>query len=121
MIKTTQGPARELLPQNVVDNLSAGGTLIVDERRLRSSFFDGRFLTARDLTREQTYFLTRQADGVGPTQDRGDRGITFLDALNRLHNIMNTVGQPFQFSEIVAEYLDGHLAFYTRYGLLYVV
>jgi hypothetical protein len=61
-----------------------------DERRRRSLFFDGRFLTARDLTREQTYFLTRQADlgragGVGVVEGlmveaypSGDRPSTTL-------------------------------------------
>lgn len=36
--------------------------LAEDPRRRRASFFDGRFLTARDLTREQQYALIRQAD-----------------------------------------------------------
>nr|WP_253816136.1 hypothetical protein [Myxococcus xanthus] len=57
--------------------------MVHDDRRVRSFFFDGRFLTAKDLTREQNYFLTRQADlsranGTGvmngltvtPSQDR---------------------------------------------------
>lgn len=38
------------------------GTVVVDDRRRRPLYFDGRFLAARDLTREQNYFLTRQAD-----------------------------------------------------------
>ncbi|HEX5745273.1 MAG TPA: hypothetical protein VFZ09_03455 [Archangium sp.] len=62
MFDTTRGPAREQLEPNVVKKLETAGTLVHDDRRLRSFFFDGRFLTARDLTREQTYFLTRQAD-----------------------------------------------------------
>lgn len=33
-----------------------------DVRRRRARYFDGRFLTARDLTREQQYALIRQAD-----------------------------------------------------------
>ena len=33
-----------------------------DPRRIRASFLNGRFLTARDLTREQQYALIRQAD-----------------------------------------------------------
>ncbi|MFY0566327.1 hypothetical protein ACN28E_21160 [Archangium lansingense] len=70
MLNTTKGPARERLEPNVVNRLQTAGTLVHDERRLRSFFFDGRFLTAKDLTREQAYFLTRQADlsrggGVG--------------------------------------------------------
>ncbi len=62
MFDTTRGPAREQLEPNVVKKLEVAGTLVHDDRRLRSFFFDGRFLTAKDLTREQTYFLTRQAD-----------------------------------------------------------
>jgi hypothetical protein len=36
--------------------------LVVDGRLRRPRYFDGRFLVAADLTREQDYFLTRQAD-----------------------------------------------------------
>jgi hypothetical protein len=36
--------------------------LVEDLRRTRASYEDGRFLTAKDLTREQTYALTREAD-----------------------------------------------------------
>jgi hypothetical protein len=35
---------------------------MIDDRRRRPLYFDGRFLAAGDLTREQNYFLTRQAD-----------------------------------------------------------
>jgi len=72
MINLNKVPARQplsLTPQTA-DALKTAGSLIVDDRRRRSFFFDGRFLTARDLTREQVYFLTRQQDlghagGVG--------------------------------------------------------
>ncbi len=43
-------------------SLSQSGLLVTDTRRSRPLWFDGRFLTARDLQREQTYFLSRQAD-----------------------------------------------------------
>jgi hypothetical protein len=36
--------------------------VISDSRRTRPLFFDGKFLTAADLNREQNYLLTRQAD-----------------------------------------------------------
>jgi hypothetical protein len=62
MFQSTTGPARQRLEDASVQKLEAAGALVHDDRRLRSFFFDGRFLTARDLTREQTYFLTRQAD-----------------------------------------------------------
>ncbi|MHB9006434.1 MAG: hypothetical protein ACYDC1_05840 [Limisphaerales bacterium] len=37
-------------------------SVILDTRRTRPRFFDGKFLTAADLTQEQSYLLTRQAD-----------------------------------------------------------
>ncbi len=44
------------------DALIRANVLLVDPRRQRPSWFDGRFLAARDLANEQNYFLTRQAD-----------------------------------------------------------
>jgi len=61
----TLGPARLSLTERDADTirrLEEGDVLVADERRSRSSYFDGRFLAARDLTREQTYALVRQAD-----------------------------------------------------------
>jgi hypothetical protein len=54
--------ARERLTKQEFDNLQKTGTVIIDDRRHRPLYFDGRFLAARDLTREQNYFLIRQAD-----------------------------------------------------------
>jgi hypothetical protein len=45
-----------------VQRLLDSQVLVPDPRRRRPRYFDGRFLAARDLTREQLYFLTRQAD-----------------------------------------------------------
>lgn len=45
--------ALQLLPQAAV---------VLDERRSRPVWFDGLFLTAAALSREQSYFLARQAD-----------------------------------------------------------
>src|SRR3954470_2061245 len=71
------GPARDRLrvPSPSLDRaqlkrLQDAGVLVLDERRTRPVFFDGRFLTAKDLVREQAYVLSRQADfaraaGVG--------------------------------------------------------
>ena len=42
--------------------LRRGGTLVDDPRRERPRYFDGRFLSARDLIRDQQYFLAREAD-----------------------------------------------------------
>ena len=68
MWEMTKGAAREKLTaraaidHETLEALRASGALVVDERRRRPLYFDGRFLTARDLTREQQYFLARQAD-----------------------------------------------------------
>jgi hypothetical protein len=62
MSSTTQGSARQRLNIAEVERLRRTGTLITDERHRRPFYFDGRFLAAQDLTQEQTYFLTRQAD-----------------------------------------------------------
>lgn len=66
----TKGAARESLDSEKAEEFNKVGVLIPDDRRYRSLFFDGRFLTAKDLSREQNYVLTRQADlcragGVG--------------------------------------------------------
>lgn len=73
MVSLKTGSARLVLASDRAAALLSAGTLIVDQRRRRPRYFDGRFLTAGDLTRDQTYFLTRQADlcragGVGVVQ-----------------------------------------------------
>ncbi|WIG98028.1 hypothetical protein [Myxococcus sp. SDU36] len=83
MFNPTSGPAREKLTWETAQALETARAMVHDDRRVRSFFFDGRFLTAKDLTREQHYFLTRQADlsrangtgvmhglSVTPSQDR---------------------------------------------------
>ncbi|MBE7384882.1 MAG: hypothetical protein F6J95_026145 [Leptolyngbya sp. SIO1E4] len=63
MLNYTQGPTtRERIDATELQSLLATGTLLLDDRRRRPLYFDGRFLTARDLTRDQNYVLTRQAD-----------------------------------------------------------
>src|SRR3954467_11395247 len=69
MLNTTvQGPMREKLEardeadQERMRRLVESNTLIADDRRRRPLYFDGRFLDAAALTREQEYFLTRQSD-----------------------------------------------------------
>lgn len=68
MLEMTSGPARKLLParefidKNEIKSQLTAGIIVTDERRRRPLYFDGRFLTAQDLTQEQNYFLTRQAD-----------------------------------------------------------
>jgi hypothetical protein len=57
-----RGSNRELIPGAVAQELRRAGALVEDARRERPRWFDGRFLAARDLIREQQYFLTREAD-----------------------------------------------------------
>jgi hypothetical protein len=64
----TLGPMRERIAardeseQAHLQTLVKTNTLLVDDRRRRPLYFDGRFLDASALTREQNYFLTRQSD-----------------------------------------------------------
>jgi hypothetical protein len=60
MLKLIPGLGRELLDESEIQ-LAKAGTVLFDEQRRRPRYFDGRFLAARDLTREQTYFLGRQS------------------------------------------------------------
>src|SRR5688572_27720973 len=57
-----RGPARELIDATELALPADRAAVIQDRRRRRPRYFDGRFLTARDLTREQQYTLLRQAD-----------------------------------------------------------
>lgn len=56
------GLRRLRIQRDDADQLTRNGVLVVDERRRRPQWFDGRFLAARDLTNEQNYVLMRQAD-----------------------------------------------------------
>ncbi|HZS35566.1 MAG TPA: hypothetical protein VFF06_02005 [Polyangia bacterium] len=57
------GPARlELRDAAKVSDMLQAGTLVLDARRTRALFFNGRFLAALDLTRERDYLLLRMAD-----------------------------------------------------------
>ena len=61
-MKLTDGAARERIDAQDLAALRASGALVEDPRRERPHYFDGRFLAARDLIRDQQYFLTREAD-----------------------------------------------------------
>jgi len=62
MINYTRGDTRIPLKQSDVIAGQNNGSLVIDSQRSRPYWFDGRFLAARDLQREQDYFLQRQAD-----------------------------------------------------------
>lgn len=66
----TQGAARATLKPDDVKPLRQAGVLVDDPRRERPRYFDGRFLAARDLIRDQQYFLTREA-GLGRAAGSG--------------------------------------------------
>jgi hypothetical protein len=73
MSNLSQGSAREKIDASEFARLKAIGAIILNEGRNRPFYFDGRFLTAADLTRDQLYVLSRQADlakarGVGIVQ-----------------------------------------------------
>ena len=58
----TQGSMRVVLQQPDLTQSQNNGSVVLDSRRTRPLWFDGRFLAASDLEREQNYFLQRQAD-----------------------------------------------------------
>jgi hypothetical protein len=57
-----KGSDRELIAIDQAKALKRSGVLIIDERRSRTRYFDGRFLAAKDGMRDQNYLLTRLAD-----------------------------------------------------------
>ncbi|MGO4881159.1 MAG: hypothetical protein ACLP59_10095 [Bryobacteraceae bacterium] len=58
----TAGSTRVSLQQPDLTSFQDNGSVVLDSRRTRPLWFDGRFLKASDLEREQNYFLTREAD-----------------------------------------------------------
>ncbi len=58
-INPLTGSQRQVLKRKEVAAYQKSGTLILDDRRRRPLWFNGRFLTGTDLEREQNYFLTR--------------------------------------------------------------
>ena len=85
-LNLTRGAAREMVGAADVPSLRRAGVLVEDARRERPRWFDGRFLAARDLIREQQYFLAREADlgraagsgvasGLQVTEGGGPQGV----------------------------------------------
>jgi hypothetical protein len=62
MANYTQGDTRPVLQPADLAPYQTNGSLVLDSRRTRPLWFDGRFLAARDFAREQNYFLQREAD-----------------------------------------------------------
>lgn len=61
---------RDLIGEAEARALQQAGVLALDPERALPLWFDGRFLTARDLNREQNYFLARQT-AIGRAVGRG--------------------------------------------------
>ncbi|HEX3550439.1 MAG TPA: hypothetical protein VHT53_08690 [Candidatus Elarobacter sp.] len=62
MAAFVSGPSFVPLQQNELATFQGNGSVALNSRRTLPYWFDGRFLAARDLAREQQYFLQRQAD-----------------------------------------------------------
>ncbi len=56
------GSGGEVVLRGTMEDMFGSGTLILDGLRRRPRYFDGRFLTGADLTRDQDYVRQRQAD-----------------------------------------------------------
>lgn len=52
---------RTFVPLEAALQLRQAQLLVEESHRVRPRYFDGKFLAARDLTRDQAYFLARQA------------------------------------------------------------
>lgn len=61
---------RKVLDEADARELQRRGVLAMDPERALPRWFDGRYLAARDLTREQNYFLSRQS-ALGKSIGRG--------------------------------------------------
>lgn len=88
----TQGAAREPIDAADVVLLRRSGVLVDDPRRQRPRYFDGRFLAARDLIRDQQYFLTREAD-LGRAAGSGVANGLHVDAGATLQALTVRAGQ----------------------------
>jgi hypothetical protein len=87
MANLISGSNRESIDAQEFSRLQQVGAIALNAGRNRPFYFDGRFLTASDLTRDQLYVLSRQADlakarGVGVVQglmvSRGGAATTLM-------------------------------------------
>ena len=91
-INLTKGAARAHIAASDVASLTASGALVQDPRRQRPRYFDGRFLAARDLIRDQQYFLTREAD-LGRAAGAGVAGGLYVSAGTTPQSLTIAAGQ----------------------------
>lgn len=82
-------PQRTLISSEQARQLREASLLVDESHRVRPRYFDGKFLSARDLTRDQSYFLARQAGyarALGPGVVEGlevGAGVSSSDLLVR--------------------------------------
>jgi hypothetical protein len=65
MLELSNGTLRldlDHLEVSEIERLRRANAIVTDPSRRRPRYFDGRFLAAPDLIREQAYFIARQAD-----------------------------------------------------------
>lgn len=91
-VSLTRGSSRETLSPEEVLQLRQQGSLVVDARRMRPRYFDGRFLSARDLIRDQQYMLIREADLARTVGSGVAEGLQVGDGDN-LHSLRIRAGQ----------------------------
>src|SRR5436309_12546753 len=81
------------LPQRIdLTQTEAAFGVVPDSRRTRPLFFDGKFLTAADLNREQNYLLTRQADLARSLGFGVVRGLRVSMVSNAAASVLVTTG-----------------------------
>ncbi|HEY1606391.1 MAG TPA: hypothetical protein VGF77_12430 [Allosphingosinicella sp.] len=61
-IARATGLSGDVVPRSSIEDTLSTGPLVLDGLRRRPRYFDGRFLTGADLTRDQDYVRQRQAD-----------------------------------------------------------
>src|SRR3954471_20312614 len=61
-IARATGLGHDVVSRGSVEDMLSTGPLVLDGLRRRPRYFDGRFLTGADLTRDQDYVRQRQAD-----------------------------------------------------------
>ncbi|TDP61364.1 hypothetical protein [Roseateles toxinivorans] len=100
-------PPRTLISSEQARQLREASLLVDESHRVRPRYFDGKFLSARDLTRDQSYFLARQAGfarALGPGVVEGlevSAGVSSSDLLVRPGFGYTSAGELVSLSAVV--------------------
>ncbi|MBT9458567.1 MAG: hypothetical protein IV097_18240 [Burkholderiaceae bacterium] len=100
-------PQRTLISSEQARQLREASLLVDESHRVRPRYFDGKFLSARDLTRDQSYFLARQAGfarALGPGVVEGlevSAGVSSSDLLVRPGFGYTSAGELVSLSAVV--------------------